>query len=307
MSRILVTGGAGFVGSNLINRLLLDGHSIVSVDNYSNGLSANQVSGVSYLNFDIASEDSWMQVDGKKFDAVFHLAAQASNAVSFRNPVEDLKINQQATLNVIAFCQRENVKRMIFTSSMSVYGNPTIFPTPSSELPNPETYYAIHKAASEKYISFSKNMDWTIFRLYTTYGSGQNLANLEQGLVKIFLGYVLRGEPIKVHGSLERIRDIIHVSDVVEALAKSLENKTSFQKIYNLGTGLTLSVGEIIEQIVRESGNTITYPIEIEPGDIGDPHKTQANIADVQQDLQWSPKIGPSEGISRTILKYLAN
>ena len=306
MSRILITGGAGFVGSNLINRLLLDGHSIVSVDDYSNGLIANQVNGVNYLNFDIASEDSWIQVDGKKFDAVFHLAAQASNAVSFKNPAEDLKINQEATLNVIAFCQRENVKRLIFTSSMSVYGNPTIFPTPTSELPNPQTYYAIHKAASEKYISLSKNIDWTIFRLYTTYGSGQNLANLEQGLVKIFLGYLLRGEPIKVHGSLDRVRDIIHVSDVVEALATSLENKTSFQKIYNLGTGLTLTVGEIIEQIVRESRNAKTYPIIIESGDIGDPHKTQANIADVQQDLEWRPKIGPSEGISRTILNYLA-
>ena len=306
MSRILITGGAGFVGSNLINRLLLDGHSIVSMDDYSNGLIANQVNGVNYLNFDIASEDSWIQVEGKNFDAVFHLAAQASNAVSFKNPAEDLKINQQATLNVIAFCQRENVKRLIFTSSMSVYGNPTIFPTPTSELPNPQTYYAIHKAASEKYISFSKNIDWTIFRLYTTYGSGQNLANLEQGLVKIFLGYLLRGEPIKVHGSLDRVRDIIHVSDVVEALAISLENKTSYQKIYNLGTGLTLTVGEIIEQIVSESRNAKTYPIIIESGDIGDPHKTQADIADVQQDLEWRPKIGPSEGISRTILNYLA-
>jgi len=306
VSRILITGGAGFVGSNLINRLLLDGHSIVSMDDYSNGLIANQVNGVNYLNFDIASEDSWIQVEGKNFDAVFHLAAQASNAVSFKNPAEDLKINQQATLNVIAFCQRENVKRLIFTSSMSVYGNPTIFPTPTSELPNPQTYYAIHKAASEKYISFSKNIDWTIFRLYTTYGSGQNLANLEQGLVKIFLGYLLRGEPIKVHGSLDRVRDIIHVSDVVEALAISLENKTSYQKIYNLGTGLTLTVGEIIEQIVSESRNAKTYPIIIESGDIGDPHKTQADIADVQQDLEWRPKIGPSEGISRTILNYLA-
>jgi UDP-glucose 4-epimerase len=307
LSRILVTGGAGFVGSNLINRLLLDGHSIVSVDNYSNGLFENQISGVKYLNFDIASEDSWKQTNGEKFDVVFHLAAQASNAISFRNPVEDLKINQLATLNVIAFCQRADIKRLIFTSSMSVYGNPTIFPTPSSELPNPETYYGIHKAASEKYVSLSKNINWSIFRLYTTYGSGQNLANLDQGLVKIFLGYVLRGEPIKVHGSLDRIRDIIHVSDAVEALVKSLENKNSFQKIYNLGTGVTLTVGEIIEQIVKESGNAKTYPIEIETGDIGDPHKTQANIADVQQDLEWKPKIGPSEGISRTILKYLAN
>ena len=307
MSRILVTGGAGFVGSNLINRLLQDGHSIVSVDDYSNGLIENQFNEVKYLDLDISDRNSWEQLKTEKFDAVYHLAAQASNAVSFKNPVKDLEVNQQGTLNVVAFCRDEQINRLIFTSSMSVYGNPKNFPTPSTERPNPETYYAIHKAASEKYVSLSEEIDWTIFRLYTTYGSGQNLANLEQGLVKIFLGYVLRIEPIKVHGSLERIRDIIHVSDVVEALVISLENKNSYSKTYNLGTGITLTVGEIIQQIIKESGNNKSYPIEIEPGDIGDPFRTHADISDIKHDLDWKPQIAPPQGISETLLKYLSN
>lgn len=307
MSKILVTGGAGFVGSNLISRLDRDGHSILSVDNYSNGLTENQLDGVRYIEFDVANELSWKQIEGEKFDAVYHLAAQASNAASFKNPNDDLKINQLGTLNVIRYCQEEKIKRLIFTSSMSVYGNPSVFPTPPTEHPRPETYYAIHKAASEMYVTLSGKTDWTIFRLYTTYGSGQNLANLEQGLVKIFLGYVLRGEPVKVHGSLDRVRDIIHVSDVVEALTIALENQNSYRKIYNLGTGITLTVGEIIQKILSESGKEKSYPIEIEPGDTGDPHKTQAEISDVQHDLGWIPQIKPSEGISKTVLKYIVN
>lgn len=304
MARILVTGGSGFVGSNLVNRLLLENHHVVSVDDYSNGLKDNDTPGVKYLKFDISNKENWQELNGVEIDAVYHLAAQSSNAISFQDPERDLLVNQLGTLNVLEYCRINRIRRLIFTSSMSVYGNPENFPTSPKEPPRPETYYAIHKAASEDYIQISKNIDWTILRLYTTYGAGQNLANREQGLVKIFLGYILRGEPIKVHGPLERIRDIIHVSDAVEALTKCLHRKEAIGKIYNLASGQTISVKNLIEKIIIDFGESVDYPIEIEDWDSGDPFKTHADISLTKRDLDWIPKVGPLDGIEMTMRSY---
>ena len=305
MGLFLVTGGSGFVGSNLCAKLVQSGHEVVSVDNYSNGLTSNEVPGVVYVNDDVALESTWEKLRKYRFNAVFHLAAQSSNATSFKKPRLDLEANQISTLHVLEYCKTQGIKRLIFTSSMSVYGNPSVTPTPSSEIPNPQTFYAVHKATSESYIRFSNDLNWTIFRLYTTYGSGQNMSNLEQGLVKIFLGFILRNEPVRVHGSLDRIRDIIHVSDVVEALMLSIDQEKSHNKIYNLGSGVTLTVREIIEQLLLNYGKPLDYPIITEQADQGDPFITHAEIKDVRADLNWEPRISPQTGILMTIKKYI--
>lgn len=305
MGLFLVTGGSGFVGSNLCAKLVESGHEVVSVDNYSNGLTSNEVPGVVYVNDDVASVSTWEKLQKYEFNAVFHLAAQSSNATSFKSPRLDLESNQISTLHALEYCKTQGIKRLIFTSSMSVYGNPRVTPTPSSEIPNPQTFYAVHKASSESYIRFSNDLNWTIFRLYTTYGSGQNMSNLEQGLVKIFLGFILRNEPIRVHGSLDRIRDIIHVSDVVDALILSINQEKSHKKIYNLGSGLTLTVREIIEQLLVNYGKSLDYPVITEAADQGDPFITHAEIEDVMDDLEWEPRISPQTGILMTIEKYI--
>jgi UDP-glucose 4-epimerase len=304
MSRILVTGGAGFVGRNLINRLLLDGHVVTSVDDYSNGVVSEIVLGAEHIKLDVSRVSEWKALSNLNFDVVFHLAAQSSNALSFRNPVRDMEVNQIATLNVLNFCKQNNVPRLIFTSSMSIYGNPAVFPTPEFEPANPETFYAVHKLASENYLKLSKNINWTIFRLYTTYGFGQNLVNREQGLVKILLGFVMRQEPLRVHGSLNRIRDIVHISDVVDALTTAINREKTFGKVYNVGSGRTVFVGEIIQQILEVAGKPTDYPIILERPDNGDPIKTHANISSITNDLGWIPRIMPDEGIRKTIETY---
>lgn len=304
MAKFLVTGGAGFVGSNLISRLISEGHNATVIDNFSNGLVSNIGSSSTLLRADLCDESWTKELTGEKFDAVIHCAAQASNATSFKDPYRDLEVNQLSTLRVLKFCEQESISRLIFTSSMSVYGNPSTFPTPPSTHPNPETYYAIHKAASEGYIKLSKNLNWTIFRLYTTYGAGQNLANQEQGLVKIFLSYILKGERVKVHGSVGRIRDIVHVSDVVDAIYQSAFNEKSYSNIYNLGSGTTITVAQIIDKLYEQMG--IGNPPEVlqEAADIGDPFKTHADISASQTDLNWNPKISPDKGIALTAFKY---
>lgn len=306
MATLLVTGGAGFLGSHLCAALVARGDTPVAIDDLSNGYRENVPDGVELLVADLA-DASWIErVGGRKFDGVVHCAAQASNALSFRDPERDYRANQLATWNVLRFCERAEVRRLIFTSSMSVYGEPSRLPTPEDEPGRPATYYALHKMAAEQYIRFARGLDATIFRLYTTYGVGQNLANREQGLIKIYLGYVLRGEPMLVHGSGSRMRDVVHVSDVVDAILRSLHEPRTFGKCYNLGTGRSLSVADIIARIVAAADRPPTYPVRYTDADPGDPRFTHADISAARRDFGWEPKVRPEDGIRETVRRYIS-
>lgn len=307
MSKVLVTGGAGFLGSHLCVALRADGHEPVAIDDLSNGRRENLEDGIALHVADLSNSKWISELSGDSFDAVIHCSAQSSNAQSFRDPEADLRANQLATLRVLEYCQQNKIRRLIFTSSMSVYGDPPVIPTPSSEIPRPMTYYAAHKAASETYIQLWRDLDWTIFRLYTTYGYGQNLLNLNQGLVKIFLGFVLRGEPVQVHGSGDRLRDIVHVSDVVRAIMMSLHEPCSFRGTYNLGSGHPLRVSEIIARIIECAEQPRDYPIVYQAADIGDPHRTHADITAARTDFGWEPTVMPMDGIAMTVRQHLAD
>lgn len=303
--KILITGGAGFVGHYLTKNLLNHGFNVEIIDNFSNSdFALQELSKSSVHNFDLAIPEWKSHLIKKNFDVIIHCAAQSSNAISQDSPFQDLDSNQLATLQVLDFCNKSGVKRLIFTSSMSVYGNASMFPTPPNNICLPLTNYAIHKLASEHYIKNQIDLDWTIFRLYTTYGSGQFLKNKKQGLIKIYLSYLIENKPIVVHGDINRIRDIIHVSDVVSAITKSISNKITFNKIYNLGSGKTISVSQILEKLISEFGLPSDYPIKITDADIGDPFKTHADISSLTKDLDWKPLISPLDGIKLTVNAY---
>jgi len=305
MNKILVTGGAGFVGSNLISKLLESNYSVINIDNFSNGLKSNLNSSVVNLELNLHDSNWTNELAGEKIDAVIHCAAQSSNALSFKSPVRDLLDNQLSTWNVLKFCKSQNIKRFIFTSSMSAYGSPTVFPTPTSSPLNPLTYYGIHKSTSEQYIRLNDDLNWTIFRLYTTYGFGQNLSNSSQGLVSIFIEKILRDEVLDIHGSTSRERDIIHVSDVVNAIHSSIENRLTFKKYYNLGTGKSITIKKIISCLLIGFRKSTSYPISVLKGDVGDPFKTQADISSTVKDLGWKPQISSEIGLKMTCEKYL--
>jgi UDP-glucose 4-epimerase len=258
---------------------------------------------------DISRPDAFASLAGRAFEAVIHCAAQASNALSFQDPARDLYANQLATLNVLNFCRDNHIGRLIFTSSMSVYGNAHQLPTPETALCVPESYYAVHKLASEHYLRLfgqRHGIAWTIFRLYTTYGYGQNLFNRDQGLVSIYLSYVLRGERLVVKGAADRRRDLVHVSDVVAAILATLDEPRTHYRIYNLGTGQSLAVEEIVKLVITEAGHDpTTYPVEYTTATLGDPHSTLADITQIQQDLGWSPRVMPVEGLRATVRGYL--
>ena len=161
---------------------------------------------------------------------------------------------------------------------------------------------------AEKYIrlfSANSNINYTIFRLYTSYGVGQNLKNRNQGLLSIYLSYILANDELIIKGSADRKRDIICVSDVVDAIVMSYDVKRTFNKTYNLGSGVTISVKEIIDLLVRGLvKNPNEYPIKYLDNTTGDPFETHADMSLLMSDLGWSPKLMPKEGIQKTIEFY---
>jgi len=305
--RILVTGGAGFVGGYLCRTLLQDGHSVTVVDDLSNGKKENILPGVEFFLLDIASRDLFEKLAPFSFDCVIHCAAQASNALSFLDPHRDFEVNQLGTLRVLELCVEKGIKRLIFTSSMSVYGQAKTLPTKESEACYPDAYYAVHKLASEHYIRIyggQHGLDYTIFRLYTTYGHGQNLENRDQGLLSIYLSYILKKDTLIVKGSKDRTRDIVNVDDVVRAIKLSLENPKSYGKVYNLGCGKSIKIGKIVDLLTRGLGyKKDEFPVSYEGATAGDPFDTLADIEAAKTDLGWMPEMSVEEGIRLTLEK----
>ncbi len=308
MKHYLLTGGAGFVGSVLGRRLIASGQQVTVVDDLSNGKRANLPEKARFLEMDLADEGGYPQLANDRFDAVIHCAAQSSNAISFKDPRADLAANQLATLNLLEFCRKQGIRRFLFTSSMSVYGRPKSIPTPESEPCYPDSFYAVHKLASEHYVRIyaqEYGIEPTVFRLYTTYGYGQNLENMQQGLLSIYLGYMLKDAPLVVKGSGQRLRDIVHVEDVADAMLLSLHNPATVGKTYNLGTGESRSISAIINDLLAGLGkDPATYPIEWGPPTPGDPPVTHASIRNITRDTGWQPKISIKEGIRRTVEGY---
>jgi UDP-glucose 4-epimerase len=305
---ILITGGAGFVGSWLCKRLLTEDYAITIVDDLSNGKKENIPEGVEFYQIDISNAADLKKLPNHPFTKLIHIAAQASNAISFDDPLLDLGANQIGTFNMLNFCVKRNISRVIFTSSMSAYGEPEMLPTPETATMLPDSFYAVHKLASEHYMrifSQQHGIVFTTFRLYTTYGHGQNLDNINQGLLSIYLSQIINNDSVLVKGSKDRTRDIIHVSDVVNAIILSFDNEKSFNKTYNLGTGEMIRIEEILHLLTSGLGyKENEFPVRYEDGTPGDPFDTYANNEKARKDLNWSPKISPREGIELTINAY---
>ncbi|MCC6278378.1 MAG: NAD-dependent epimerase/dehydratase family protein [Oligoflexia bacterium] len=304
----LVTGGAGFVGSHLSRELVKSGSNVVIADDLSNGKQSNIPDGAKFIRGDLSQNEIYLELSQYRFDAILHLAAQASNAISFLKPYLDLNANQVSTMKLLEFAKNQDCKRFLFTSSMSAYGQPRNFPTLESEPLNPDSPYGAHKAASEHYLRmFTREygFETTTFRLYTTYGGGQNLENLDQGLLSIYLAYLVQEKPIVVKGALERKRDIVHVSDVVSAILSALATPRSIGKTYNLCSGTSYTIREILDELIKEMGfDPKKYPVEVQPGTPGDPPVSHGSFSAAARDLDYSPKVKPFDGIHMTVESY---
>jgi UDP-glucose 4-epimerase len=309
MKTCLVTGGAGFIGSHIADRLVASGYRVVVIDNESTGFRENVNPEAIYIRGDVTKMDDLRKAFAHDLDVVFHIAGQASTIRSFDDPYDDLQVNVEGTLNVVKMCLEHRVPRLLYASSMTVYGHPTAIPTPETEPRTPISYYGIAKYAAERYVHATADrvdLDFdfnvTSFRMFNVYGERQSLENPYQGVVSIFIANVLNEEPITIHSNGEQSRDFVHIQDVVNAWMSALDNDRTYGEVLNLGTGVRRSINELVDVTLAAFGHSReTYPVEYAPLRPGDQRHMVADITKAQRILGWQPRVNFAEGMQRTV------
>jgi UDP-glucose 4-epimerase len=297
--RALVTGGAGFIGAHLCRRLLGEGWSVHAVDNLSSGHARNLQEGAGFKWLDLTDEDAALELPKDGVDVVFHLASHVGQELSFERPLFDLKANAFSTMILLKWCLEKKVRQLVFASSMNVYGDPPQLPVTEETPVQPPSPYAVGKIASEYlckvYQAFGVNT--TSLRLFNVYGPLQDMRNMKQGMVSIFMSYVARNEPILVRGSKDRFRDFICVHDVVDAFMRCVDER-AYGKIYNVATGKKTHVWELLHGIVEAYGHDPQkYPITYGEPTPRDQFGVFGDSSLLQRDLGWKPAVGLREGL----------
>ncbi len=307
--KVLVTGGAGFIGSHLADRLVQEGHQVTIIDNESTGRITNVPTAARYIKGDVRRIRELEQAFVDGLGAVLHIVGQVSLIRSYTDPSLDLRTNVEGTLNVLRFCLKYRVSRLLYASSMTVYGHTASVPIPEDTACQPISYYGITKYAAERYVhataqrkDLDSNFDVTSFRMFNVYGPGQALDNPYQGVLGIFLGNVLRGEPITIFGDGEQSRDFVYVDDVVDAWVGALNEPATFGQVINLGSGRRLSINELADRTLAAFGrNRRNHPIEYRPGRSGEQGHVEADIARAHSLLGWRPRTSFTQGLAHTL------
>ncbi len=298
--RVLITGGAGFIGSALARRLIAEGHAVSVVDNLSTGRRENVPTEVEFIEYDLARADCLDHLPSREFDAVCHLAAQSSGPASAEMPYYDLQANAASTLLLSRWCLERDIPRFLYASSMVVYGNDADSPVAEGAACDPISYYGVSKFASEKLLNLAsrEGLSVTSFRMFSVYGPGQNLENLKQGMASIFMAYLLRGVEVPVMGSLERFRDFIYIDDVVDAWVRTLHLPVTPAPVYNLGSSVPTTVRELLGLLLRVMKLPSDYPIRELAGSASDTFGFYADVKQAWNDLGWRPLTKLEDGLT---------
>ncbi len=302
--KIFITGISGFIGSNLAEKLIELGHEVHGVDNFSTGRQKNLPDNIKMFSGDITNRKFFRSIFlFSKLaipDVVIHLAANASIQKSQTDPVFDMNNNLFGTMNVVDACHEYNINHLIYGSSMVVYGNQKT-PFTEKQLANPNSFYALSKYASERYITLSAKkfgFNYTCMRMFNVFGPKQDLKNPYQGVAAIFMNNILKGNSIKVYGDGKQTRDFIYIDDVVDAYVKAIENHKSANKIFNVGFGKELQINYIAKTINKIYGNKveIKHDLTIEDSQL----RSCANTNLIKKVLNWEPRVNFKSGIEKT-------
>ena len=296
--KILITGGAGFIGSHLANKLLDENHKVVIIDNLSTGRFDNIekfIDSIDFINDDISKEGSWI----KKFenvDAVFHLASLADIVPSIKMPDLYFHSNVTGTLNVLEAMKENKVKKIFYAASSSCYGVPKQYPTKEDEIINPEYPYAFTKYIGELMIQhWSKvyKIDYISTRFFNVYGTKSRTSGTYGAMFGVFMAQKLHNKPLTIVGDGEQKRDFIYVTDLCNALCELLIREDIKNEIFNIGSGNPISVNQVAELIGGEKVYIPKRPSE--------PEITHADISKIISKTDWIPKISINEGVQRLI------
>ena len=295
--KVIVSGGAGFIGSHVADQLVAEGHALTVIDNYSTGRPENLVhleGRVTVIESDIGRPGPWLDVF-KGVDWVIHLAALADIVPSIQDPDEYFRANVDGTFNVLQAARAASVKRFVYAASSSCYGIPDHFPTAETAEMRPQYPYALTKLLGEQLV-----MHWAqvydlpavSLRFFNVYGPRSRTSGTYGAMFGVFLAQKLAQQPFTVVGDGTQTRDFTYVTDIAEAVYAAAASQVSGE-IMNVGSGATVSVNRVVELL----GGEVTYV----PKRPGEPDQTFADISKVRALLGWSPKVGIEEGVGHLL------
>jgi UDP-glucose 4-epimerase len=300
MAKILVTGGAGFIGSNLVDSLIDLGHHVVVVDSLYSGKKSYINRSAVFYEVDICDKKMESIFTNEKFDYVYHLAAQIDVRKSVEDPNFDNKVNVLGALNILQNCYKHNVKKIIFSSSGgAIYGFPEEIPTSEDCLAYPVSPYGINKLSFEKYLNYYYRVfgqKYVALRLANVYGPRQYKGG-EAGVVSIFVDNAVSGKKSYIYGDGFQTRDFVYVDDIVQAFVSSLEDGVVGE--FNIGSGVESNLLDIVLAIESALGQKIEVDY-LEPK-LGEERRSCLNFSRASKALNWKAQVKLEEGIKRTI------
>jgi len=298
--KFLVTGGAGFIGSHLVDRLIKGGHKVVVIDNLSTGKKENLNKKARFYKADICDKEISQIFKKEKPEIVFHFAAQIDVRKSVENPVEDAKINILGTLNILENCKKYNIRKVIFASTGgAIYGDADIVPTPETYPELPLSPYGIAKLTIEKHLSYYYKvfgLPYVSLRLANVYGPRQNSKG-EAGVVAIFCDKMLSKKQPIINGDGKQTRDFVFVDDVVEANISAL--KKDKVGIFNIGTARETDVNTLFKKL-RELTDSKCAKIH-GPTLPGEQKRSCLDYSEAKRELGWQPKYSLDKGLKKTV------
>ena len=297
MTTAIVTGGAGFIGSHLVDALLAENISVRVIDNYSTGRPENlaHVTGqVELVEADFAKSGSWQKLF-QDTDWVFHLGALADIVPSIQRPADYFQANVDGTFNVLEAAKNAGVKRFVYAASSSCYGIPDKYPTSEDADISPQYPYALTKRLGEELVMHWAqlyNLPAIALRLFNVYGPRSRTSGTYGAVLGVFLAQKLANKPFTVVGDGTQTRDFTYVTDVANAFLTAAQSSVC-EEVFNVGSGETVSVNRLVELL----GGEVTYI----PKRPGEPDCTYADITKIRRDLKWQPKVSIKQGVDNVL------
>ncbi len=307
MAKVLVTGGAGFIGSHLVHGLLERGGQVRVLDNLSTGLKAN-LSGldIDFIEGDIR-DDAIVQESIKDVDTIFHLAAFISVAGSMEDPLACYEANLNGSLNVLMQASQAGMKRVVLASSAAIYGE-SESPVAENHPLNPQSPYAASKLAMEqaaRLFSQSFNLETVCLRFFNAYGPRQSPDSPYAAAIPKFIQAMLAGGPVTIHGDGWQTRDFVYVRDIVNAMLLAADGDSIDGRVFNIAGGKSISINELVETLQRFFPET-PDPV-FAPSRQGDLLFSEADISLAERALGYRPRIDLQEGLGITVEWFRAN
>jgi UDP-glucose 4-epimerase len=300
--KVLVTGGAGFIGSHIVDHLLTEGHEVVIIDNMSSGKETNLHPQASFYRIDMVNPRIHDVFLKEKPDAVIHQAAQTVVQTSVREPMHDAHMNILGTINLLEAARIHGVKKFVYASSAAVYGDPQYVPIDEAHPVSPLAGYGISKYTPEQYLRVYYHMyglRYTILRYANVYGIRQD-PHGEGGVISIFIDKAIEKSVFTIFGDGEQTRDYIYVEDVAKANVAALY--AGDLDLFNIGTGVHTTLNQLVEKLQEISGYSLRVNYENER--LGDIKHSYFTINKAKEALNWLPTINLDEGLLKTYQFY---